>query len=99
MQVDFHGAKYEWDDNKDAANRKRHGLSFKSAIKVFADLHRVERYDDEHSEYEERFIVIGMLSDTAVVIQCVYTPRNETIRMISARKATNEERREYYDRY
>ncbi len=97
MQIIQGGTTFEWDDNKDAINRQKHKLSFKTAIKVFLDYNRIERYDEEHSYDEDRFITIGMVGEAPVIIQAVYTERKDSIRIISARKATTEERREYYD--
>ena len=98
MQIIQEGTVFEWDDNKDRINKQKHNIGFKTAIKVFSDINRIERYDGKHSDDEDRYITIGMLGDTFVVIQTVYTEREDAIRIISARKATKEERREYYDR-
>ena len=58
---------------------------------------KFEIYDDVHSEDEDRFITIGYINDIAYVVMVVYTERKDLIRLISARKATNYERRLYYD--
>ena len=84
----------EWDDHKNLLNIKKHGISFETAALVFADEHYVELYDEDHSEDEDRYIAIGMVEDLLFV---VHTVRDETIRLISARIATKQERRFYYD--
>ena len=67
------------------------------AVRVFLDEKRIERYDSKHSNAnEERWNVIGMVHNVLFV---VYTERGETIRLISARKATKEETNEYFDGY
>ncbi|MCM1298377.1 MAG: BrnT family toxin [Firmicutes bacterium] len=89
---------FDWDENKNEINLERHGIDFYTAALVFGDENYVEYYDEPHSKDEDRYVVIGMAGDVAVLLQVVYTPRNngKTIRIISARKATKEERRLYY---
>ncbi len=88
---------FEWDDEKARANIKKHGIDFETAARVFADENRLEIYDEEHSEDEDRYITIGMIDNVACVVMVVYTERGEAVRLISARKATSQERRMYYD--
>ena len=88
---------FEWDDEKERTNIKKHGIDFETAAKVFADENRLEIYDEEHSEDEDRYITIGMIDNVACVVMVVYTERGEAVRLISARKATSQERRMYYD--
>lgn len=88
---------FEWDDEKARANIKKHGIDFETAAKVFADENRLEIYDEKHSEDEDRYITIGMIDNVACVVMVVYTERGEAVRLISARKATSQERRMYYD--
>ena len=85
---------FEWDDEKDRANRKKHGISFETASYVFRDEYFIEMYDFEHSVDEDRYIAIGMVGDLLFV---VFTERSDAIRLISARLATESERRLYYD--
>lgn len=75
----------------------KHGLDFSTAALIFHDVNRLEWFDERHSEEEDRYITIGEIGGTAVVVMVVYTERLEVIRLISARKATNEERRAYHD--
>ena len=89
---------YEWDNEKNEYNKKKHdGISFEFAVRVFLDSKRIEKYDYNHStDTEERWDVIGRVEDILFV---VYTERNDRTRIISARKATEEETDEYYDDY
>lgn len=84
---------YEWDKGKAKLNKIKHGISFKTATAVFDDPNRLDLPDDEHSFNEERRKVIGMVDNILFVI---YTERHDKIRIISAREATEDERRDYY---
>ena len=85
---------FEWDENKNKINRQKHGVDFYDAAMVFSDENRIESFDDLHSNEEERWQVIGKVKDILFV---VYTEKIESVRLISARKATPRERRIYYD--
>lgn len=85
---------FEWDEEKNLRNQKKHGISFETAAYVFQDEHYIEMYDFEHSIDEDRYIAIGRVGDLLFV---VFTERGKTIRLISARLATENERRLYYD--
>lgn len=84
----------EWDEAKNNLNKKKHGISFESAAYVFNDPNRIEYYDRIHSIDEDRYIVIGKVGQILVVI---FTERNRSIRLISARHATAKEKGIYYD--
>ena len=86
---------FEWDEEKAAANLRKHGVDFRDAVAVFDDVFRIEWYDAEHSEEEDRYNTIGLVRDVLFV---VYTERGVRTRIISARKATPRERSAYYDR-
>ena len=90
------GYEFEWDPNKDAKNQEKHGISFTEAASVFDDTIAITIPDTAHSKDEERFVILGASSSNkiVVVIFCV-RGKDEKIRIISARKATKEERREY----
>lgn len=88
---------FEWDENKNEINKKKHKIDFETAAWVFYDENHIELYDETHSDEEERFIAIGMVGGIATVIFVVYTPRKNVIRIISARKATKKEKEDYYD--
>lgn len=85
---------FEWDEEKDRINREKHGISFETASYVFQDEYYIEMYDFEHSIEEDRYIAIGRVGELLFV---VFTERGEKIRLISARLATERERRLYYD--
>ena len=86
---------FEWDKEKNEINKAKHGISFEIAAKVFEDPRYIELYDAEHSIDEDRYIAIGLVEEVLFV---VFTERKQNIRLISARLATNLERRYYYDR-
>lgn len=85
---------YTWDEYKNQSNKIKHGISFETAILVFNDPYYLEVYDVEHSQDEDRYIVIGKVEEVLFV---VYTERKNSIRLISARLADKKERRIYYD--
>lgn len=89
---------FEWDNAKNEYNKKKHdGIGFEFVVRVFLDEKRIEKYDYKHSTAtEDRWNVIGLVDDVLFV---VYTERNDKMRIISARKATQEECNEYYDNY
>lgn len=86
--------KFEWDELKNSINKEKHKISFETAAHVFDDPEYIEMYDFEHSVDEDRYIAIGRVGDILFV---VFTERKENIRLISARIATEAERRLYYD--
>ena len=87
---------YEWDENKNISNKKDHdGVSFEEAQTVWADPLLKELYDTDHSATEERFIAIGH-SARSRILMVVFCERSAgTIRIISARKATSKEIKDY----
>ncbi len=86
----------EWDDRKAAINKKKHGVSFELAAKVFLDEFLIDDYDEDHSDDEDRIKVIGMVAKVLVVI---YTERKERYRLISARLANKKEVKKYYGQF
>jgi uncharacterized protein len=85
---------FEWDAAKAAGNRRKHGVSFEEASTVFDDPKVLVRYDEGHSDEEDRWNAAGM-SEKLRVLSVTYTRRGSAIRIISARKATRAESREY----
>lgn len=87
---------FEWDDNKNIENLKKHGIAFEDVIDVFSDPYLIVEFDDEHSETEDRYIAIGYVED---ILYVVYTIREygveEVIRLISARPAEEPEIEKY----
>jgi len=89
---------FEWDPAKAKANLDKHGVSFEEAMSVFYDEAAIEFYDDEHSEWEDRFLLLGLSSDVKLLLVChCYRSEEGVIRLISARKATKNEAK-YYQR-
>ncbi len=84
--------RFDWDPSKAAANLKKHQVSFDEAKTVFFDDFAVQFFDEEHSETEERFIMLGMSSNARLLVVChCERAEGEVIRLISARKATRGE--------
>ena len=85
---------FEWDERKELANQKKHGVSFLEASEVFADELSSCVRDPDHSDEEERFLLFGVtLKDNFLVVS--FKERLETIRIISARPMTRQERNAY----
>ena len=95
----MHNMIFEWDENKEQLNIKKHGLDFSTAARVFYDVNRIEVYDDVHSIYEDRYRTIGTINGHLTIVTVSYTMReNETvIRLISARLAEPLEKEVYYN--
>ena len=87
---------FTWDERKEASNRKKHGVSFKEAESVFYDENARLIHDPDHSESEDRFVILGMSTRLRllVVVHC-YLDKQGLIRIISARKATRNETKQY----
>ncbi len=89
---------FTWDSNKNKSNINKHGISFEEARSIFLDQNAIEYYDPDHSEDEDRFLMLG-LSYHAKILLVSYTVRKENnnriIRIISARKATKLEQTNY----
>ena len=86
--------RFQWDEEKNRSNQKKHHISFEYASYVFDDEYLYEEYDAAHSDDEDRYDVIGMVDDIIFVV-CTYRD-NDIVRLISARKANRAERRKYY---
>ena len=88
--------KFDWDLAKARANVKKHGVSFEEAQSVFYDDFAVQYFDEEHVRAEDRFILLGMSVRSRVLVVC-HCERESggVIRIISARKATSNERKHY----
>ena len=88
---------FDWDEDKAAANFKKHGISFDEAKTVFGDPFSVTIDDPAHSASEYRFVDIGT-STSGMILALAYAERGRTIRLISCRKATKAERKIYEER-
>lgn len=87
---------FDWDDNKNKINIAKHGISFEEASSVFLDERALLFDDPEHSEEEDRFLLLGMSEDANLCIVChCYRESDTVIRLISARKATKKESERY----
>ena len=84
---------FEWDEEKNKINIRKHHIDFSKILKVFSDENRIEFLDELHSDNEERWQLIGKVDEVLFV---VYTERGDVTRIISARKADAYERRMYY---
>ena len=89
---------FEWDPQKDLTNQKKQGVSFAEASTVFEDVNALVISDPEHSEDEERFIILGFSLQANLLVVChCYRASESVIRIISARKATKNETRQYHE--
>jgi len=87
---------FNWDRRKAAENIKKHGVGFEEAQTVFYDELAIEFYNDEHSEWEDRFLLLGLSSQLNLLMVChCYRKSDSEIRIISARKATKNESKRY----
>jgi uncharacterized protein len=86
--------KCEWDEDKATSNQSKHGVSFEEAKTVFDDPLYVDFYDPDHSEDEERYLIIGE-SNRGRLLIVSYTERGDSMRLISAREVTRTEREVY----
>jgi uncharacterized DUF497 family protein len=92
--------RFEWDPAKAAANVRKHGVSFDEAETAFSDEHALLLDDPELSADDDRFILIGLSAALRMVVLChCYHEGADVIRLISARKATRTERRDYAARW
>lgn len=92
--------RFEWDVPKGRSNEHKHGVSFEEAQTVFADELGLLIHDPDHSEDEERFILLGLSSTLRALVVChCYRSGDDVIRIISARKADRRERLLYNQRW
>jgi uncharacterized protein len=83
---------FEWDSSKASVNLKKHQVSFDEAKTIFYDEFALQFFDDEHSAQEDRFLMLGMSSSARLLLVChCERDQGESIRIISARKATKRE--------
>lgn len=88
----------EYDPRKAVANFKKHGIDFREAVEVFEHPY-LEEFDDRFTYDEDRYQVLGWSHSRMLVLTVIYTPREGRIRLISARRASRQERRIYYAAY
>ena len=88
---------FSWDDKKNSANQRQHGVSFEEAQTVFFDEYAIEFEDPDHSETEDRFLLLGLSQKLRVLVICHCFRKSESeIRIISARRATKKEQKVYF---
>ena len=85
---------FDWNPEKEVRNRRKHGVSFREAATVFGDPLSITFPDPDHSKEEERYVTIGM-SQQGRILVVAHTEEGDTVRIISARRATRRERRFY----
>lgn len=90
---------FEWDPIKATSNAKEHGVTFEQAATVFLDPHVLSQLDEEHVEDEERWLSLGLDKSGRLVVVCHthrdVTTRSAAVRIISARKASRRETKDY----
>ena len=89
---------FDWDPRKADSNLRKHGISFEEASSAFYDEHARLMYDPDHSEDEDRYILLGVSEESRFLMVChLYKENDRLIRIISARPATKNERRQYQE--
>ena len=86
--------RFEWDEEKQRANLRKHGVSFEEAASTFGDWLHITRFDPLHSTDEERFVTIGMSTRNRLLV-VIHTDREDRVRIISARLADRLEKENY----
>ena len=90
---------FEWNEDKNTKNKRKHGISFEEAQTVFVDENALLLHDPDHSHEEDRFILLGLSSGLRILVVChCYRKNDEAIRIISARKASRSEQKQYRKR-
>jgi uncharacterized DUF497 family protein len=92
--ISMNDDKFEWDQTKARSNYKRHGVTFETARKAFADPYMVEGLDQREDYGEDRLLLTGMVEDE--LLSVIYTEREGRFRLISARRATKHEQDHYF---
>ena len=98
MDINFELGEYKfvWDSEKAEKNWKKHKIKFEDAVLVFFDENKIDEFDEIHSDFEDRYKIIGRVEDIIVVI---YTERGDFTRIISARDAEKSEKEDYYEQF
>jgi len=85
----------QWDPKKNTSNQKKHGISFEEAYTVFFDEKGIEFFDESNSNKEDRFLLLGISHKLRLLLVCYCSREEDSVRLISARKATTIESKEY----
>ncbi len=89
--------RFEWDERKSRENKRKHNVSFEEAQTVFLDENAIRFFDPDHSQDEDRFLMLGMSFTLRVLVVChCYHEDDSVIRIISARKADKREQSDYW---
>ena len=89
--------RFDWDERKNRQNERKHGIAFEEAQTVFLDENALRFFDPDHSENEDRFIMLGMSARQQVLVVChCFRESDSVIRIISARRADKTESRSYW---
>ena len=96
IEYELGDLKFEWDSVKAEINLKKHKIAFEDAALVFFDENRIDEFDELHSDFEDRYKVIGKVENIIVVI---YAERGDRNRIISARDAEKYEKEDYYAQF
>ena len=92
--------RFDWDEHKNASNKRKHRVSFEEARTVFTDEEALFMADPEHSDTEDRFVIMGLSSMLRILVVChCYRQGGDLIRIISVRKADGGERTLYSERW
>jgi len=89
--------RFEWDGRKSVENERKHGVAFSEAKSVFYHDNAIEFFDPDHSDDEDRFIMLGVSVRMRVLVVCHCYRRGHRVRIISARKADPDEERNYWE--
>ena len=96
--VHMSGILFEWDESKNRADKRKHGVSFEEAQTVFLDESAIRFFDPDHSTEEDRFLMLGISIHLRVLVMChCFRVDDSLIRIISARKANRKEAGTYRD--
>ena len=91
--------RFSWDERKNAINKRKHGVSFEEGQTVFSDDNALFMHDPDHSEDEDRFLLLGLSAIARLLVVChCYREENDTVRIISVWKATKSETAQYVQR-
>jgi len=94
VHTDIHD--FEWDPEKNQENIRKHGVSFEEALTVFKDKYAPCYFDPDHSATEDRYLLLGMSAQMRIIVVChCYRDNGASIRVISARKATEHEKKDH----
>ena len=92
--------RFEWDEKKHSVNKRKHGVSFTEGQTAFADENGLLIDDPDHSDDEERLILLGLSAKLQLlIVSHIYSDADLTIRIISVRKATSSEQEQYWKRW